>query len=93
MAQVYLPRRGYRGICAIHTSHPSLCFFVASSLGFLISSAWTSSTYYDSDMTSLFPQTWFGPQFKHAKGMEIFMGDIESLSTYPHYWMLCLVPH
>ena len=23
-----------------------------------------------------FSQTWFGPQFKHAKGVDIFMGDI-----------------
>ena len=24
IAQEYLPRQGYRGVCAIHTSHPSL---------------------------------------------------------------------
>ena len=61
-------------------------FFVASSLRFEIYSAWTSSTEYDSDMASIFPQTWFGTQFKHAKGLEIVMGDIEHLSSYPHYW-------
>ena len=44
-------------------------------------------------MDSIFPQTWFGPQFKHAKGVEIVMGDIESLSSYPHYWKSCLLPH
>ena len=86
VAQGYLPRRGYRGRCAIHTPHPSLCFFVAYSLGFEISSAWTSSIEYASDMASIFPQTWFGPQFKHVKGVDIFMGDIESLSSYPNYW-------
>ena len=37
VAQGYLPRRGYRGRCAIHTSHPSLWFFVASSLVFELS--------------------------------------------------------
>ena len=93
VAQGYLPRRGYLGICAIHTSHPSLWFFVASSLGFEISSAWTSSTEYASAMDSIFPQTRFGPQFKHAKGVDIVMGDIEYLSSYPHYWKLCLVHH
>ena len=44
-------------------------------------------------MASIFPQTWFVLQFKHAKGVDIFLGDIESLSSYPHYWKLCLVPH
>ena len=44
-------------------------------------------------MAPLFPQTRFGPQFKHAKGTEIVMGDIDSLSTYPNYWKSCLVPH
>ena len=44
-------------------------------------------------MVSIFSQTWFGPQFKHAKGVEIFMVYIESLCTYPHYWKSCLVPH
>ena len=44
-------------------------------------------------MFYLLPQTHFGPQFKHAKRVDIFMGDIESLSTYPHYWKSCLVPH
>ena len=28
VAQGYLPRSGYQRICAIHTSHPSLWFFV-----------------------------------------------------------------
>ena len=44
-------------------------------------------------MDSLFSQTLFGPQFKHDKGVDIVMGDIESLSTYSHYWKLVLVPH
>ena len=44
-------------------------------------------------MTFIFIQTWFGPQFKHAKGVDIFMGDIDSLSSYPHYWNSCLVTH
>ena len=76
VAQGYLPRRGYQGRCAIHTSHPLLWFFVASSLGFEISSMWTSSTDYASDMASLFPQTWFVPKSKHAKGVDIVMVDI-----------------
>ena len=59
--------------------------FVASSLRFEISYAWKSSREYASDMASLFPQTWFVPQFKHAKGVDGVMGDIESLSSYPHY--------
>ena len=50
VAQGYLPRRGYQGRCAIHTFHPSLWFFVASLLGFEISSAWKSITEYDSAM-------------------------------------------
>ena len=93
MAQGYLPRRRYIRICVIHTYHPSLCFFVASSLGFEISSAWTSSTEYSSAIASIFPQNWFGPKLKHAKGMDIVMVDIESLSSYPHYWKSCLLPH
>ena len=44
-------------------------------------------------MVSLFFQTRFGPQFKFVKGVEIVMGDIESLYTYPHYWKSFLVPH
>ena len=93
MDQGYLPRRGYRGICAIHKYHPSLWFFVASSLGFEISSAWTSSTEYALVMASILPQTWFGTQFKHAKGFDIVMGDIEFLCYYPHYRNSCLVPN
>ena len=44
-------------------------------------------------MASIFPLTWFGPQLKNTKRMDIVMGDIESLSSYPHYWNFCLVPH
>ena len=44
-------------------------------------------------MDSLSPQTWFGPQLKNAKVVEIVMGDIESFSSYPHCWKLCLVVH
>ena len=93
VAQGYLPRRVYRGRCAIHTSHPSLWFFVASLLGFEMSSAWTSIVEYASDMAYLFPHTWFGPQLKHAKGVDMVMGYIESLLSYPHYWKYYLVPH
>ena len=75
MAQGYLPRQGHQGRFDIHTYHPLLCFFV-SSLGFEISFALTSSTKYASAMASILPQTWFGPQFKHAKGVDIVMGDI-----------------
>ena len=67
--------------------------FFTSWLGFEISSALISSTEYASAMDSLFTQTWFGPQFKHDKWVDIVMGDIESLSSYPHYWKSCLVPH
>ena len=67
--------------------------FVASSLGFEISFTWTSSKEYASAMDHLFPHTWFGPQFKHAKGVDIVMGDIEYLSSYPHYLKSCLVPN
>ena len=70
----------------MHTPHPSLWFFIASQLGFEISSAWTSSTYDASAIASLFTHTWFGIKFKYDKGVEIFMGDIYSLSYYPHYW-------
>ena len=53
-------------------THPTLHYsFFSSSLGFEISYAWTSSTYYASDMAYLFPRTWFGPHFKHAKGVDI----------------------
>ena len=52
-----------------------------------------ASTEYASAMDSIFPQTWFGTQFKHAKGVEIVMGDIDSLSSYPNDWKSCLVPH
>ena len=93
VAQGYFPSQGYRGRCAIHISHPSLWFSVASLLGFEISSAWKSSTEYASAMDSIFRQTWFGPQFKHAKGVDIFMGDIESLSSYANYLKSCLVTH
>ena len=92
-SQGYLPRRGYRGRCAIHKYHSSLWFFVASSLGFEIYSAWTSITEYASDMDSIYPPNWFGPQFRHSKGVDIVMGEIESLSFYPQYWKSCLVPH
>ena len=44
-------------------------------------------------MAYILPHTRFGPKFKHAKGMDHFMGGIESLSTYPHYWKSSLVPH
>ena len=93
VAQGYLPRRGYIWRCVIHTSHSSLWFFFASSLGFEIYSAWTSSTEYDLATDSIFPQTWFGTQLKHAKGVDIVMEDIESLSSYPHYRKSCLVPN
>ena len=93
VAHGYLPRRGYQGRYAIHTYQTSLWFFVASSLGFEIHSAWTSSTEYASAMVYIFPHTWFGPQLKHAKGVDIVMGDIESLSSYPHYWKSRLVVH
>ena len=68
--------QGYRGRCAIQTSHPSLWFLVVSSLGFEISYVWTSSTEYASVMDYIFPHTCFVPQFKHAKGVDIVMGDI-----------------
>ena len=48
-----------------------------------MSSAWTSSTDYASAMDSLFPRTSSGLQFKDAKGVYIFMRDIQSLSFYP----------
>ena len=44
-------------------------------------------------MASLSPQTRFGSQFKHAKGVDIIMGVLDSLSTYPHYWKFFLVIH
>ena len=44
-------------------------------------------------MDSLFPQTWFGTHFKHDKGVEIVMGDIESLFSHPHFWKTYLMPH
>ena len=91
--QGYLPRHGYWGRCAILTSHSSIWFLVASSLGFEIASAWKSNTEFASDMTSIFPKTRFGYQLKHAKGVDILMGDIESLSTYPHYCKSVLVPN
>ena len=50
--------------------------FVASSLGFEISSACTPITEYASYMTSIFTQTFFGPQFKQVKGVDIVMVDI-----------------
>ena len=68
--QGYLLRPVYRGRCAIHTSQSSLCFFVASTLGFKI------STDFGSSMDSSFPHTLFGHKFKHAKGVDIVMGDI-----------------
>ena len=74
--QGYLLRPVYRGRCAITTSQSSLCFFVASSLGFKISSVWTSNTNFGSSMDSSFPHTLFGHKFKHAKGVDIVMGDI-----------------
>ena len=43
-------------------------------------------------MASILPHTRFGPNFKHAKVVEIVIGDMESLSTYPHYWNYHLVP-
>ena len=76
VAQVYLPRRGYRGRCAIHKHQSSLWFFVASSLGFEIYSAWTSNIEFASYMSTISPRTHFGPKFKHAKGVDIVMGDI-----------------
>ena len=77
----------------IHTSMPSSFFFAASTLGFNISSAWTSSIEFASYMASLSPWTSFGTKFKHAKAVEIGMGDMESLSTYTYYWKSSLVPH
>ena len=47
---------------------------------------WTSSPDFTSAMSSISPYTRFGPQFKHARGVDIAMGDIKSISTYPHYW-------
>ena len=85
--------QGYRGICAIHRYQSSLCFFVASSLGFDTYSSWTSNTELASSMAFILPHTRFGPKFKHTKGVDIFMGDIYSLSNYPHYWKSSLVPH
>ena len=93
MAHGYLPWRGHQGRCDIQTFHPSLCFFVAYSLGFEIYSSWTSSTEYASDMDSIFNRTWYVTHFKHAKGVVIIMGDIAPLSYYPHYWMSYFVPH
>ena len=43
-------------------------------------------------MAYIFPHTHFGPQFKHSKGVDIIMGGIDSLSTYPHYWKSSFVP-
>ena len=67
--------------------------FLYSSLGFNIYSAWTSNTEFASSMDYLFPHNRFGPNFKHAKGVDIVMGDIESLSIHPNYWKSSLVPH
>ena len=66
-------------------------FFIDSSLGFDISSAWTSNTEFASFMDPLFPHNHFGPKFKHAKGEDTVMRYIESLFTYPHYWKSSLV--
>ena len=44
-------------------------------------------------MAYLFPHTSFGTNFKHAKGVEIVMGGIYSLSTYTHYCMSSLAPY
>ena len=43
-------------------------------------------------MASIFPHTPFGTKFKHAQGVYIVMGYIESLSTYTNYWKSYLVP-
>ena len=44
-------------------------------------------------MDYLLPYTRLGLKFKHAKGVDIVMGDIYLLSTYPRYWKAALVPH
>ena len=76
VSQGYLTSRGYQERCAMHISQSSLWIFVAFSLGFEIYSAWKSNTEFDLSVASLFPHTHFGPQFKHAKGLDIVMGDI-----------------
>ena len=77
----------------MHISQSSLWIFVAFSLGFEIYSAWKSNTEFDSSIASILPHTRFVPQFKHYKGVDIAMGDTESLSTYPHYWKYYFVPN
>ena len=62
-------------------------------MGFEISSAWSLNTEIVSSMASILPQTNFGPQLKHSKVVDIVMGDIDSLSTYPNYCKSGLVPH
>ena len=44
-------------------------------------------------MVSFPPQNRFGSQFKDTKGLDIAIGDIDSLFTYPYYWKSFLVPH
>ena len=56
-AQLYLPMREYRKKCFIHTYQYSLCFVVTSSLGFEISSAWTSNIEFASYMEYILPHT------------------------------------
>ena len=91
--QGYFPRRGYRGKFLIHTSQPSLWFFIASYLGFAIFPAWTSNIFFCFVYgLSLSPHPFF-PKFKHSKAVDIAMGDMKSLSTYPHYWNSSLVIH
>ena len=44
-------------------------------------------------MDPISPHNSFGPKFKHAKGVDIVIGDIESFYTYPQYCKSSLVTH
>ena len=74
VAQGYLPRRGYRGVGDINTSHSSLWFLVSSSLRFEKSSSWTSNTEFDSAMVSFPPRIVLVLSSKMLKGWTLPLG-------------------
>ena len=96
----YISARKTRGTCAIISLAPSLWFFVAESLGFCVTHAWSDDCEFVAAMQSCFPTVVFESEARHVGGhnVDIVVGDYEGLCTIAEnllsaYWRWQTCPH
>ena len=96
----YIPTRQARGSCVIISTHPSLWFYVARSLGFTITHAWSQDVTFREAMQWAFPEVEFVPEARmlDTHTTDMVFGDFEGVQTITAelitgywYWQTC--PH